>query len=128
MDDEGKIILKKIELDIIKRPRLALVNALSDWSRQWMMAYYGVASLVDPNQPAQMDQAVELKEQKEEHDSIMEEAIFANIEGLAALLQEAKAMGMPHVGPERPQPSEPQAPPDPAAAAATAEPAVRTGQ
>ena len=60
MDDEGKIILKKVQMDILAKPRMALVNALHDWDRQWMQAYYALVSGVDPDAPSDADQAQDL--------------------------------------------------------------------
>ena len=113
MDDEGNLLLKKVELDIRSRPRMALVNALHDWSREWMIAYYAIVSHVDPNSPADIDQNAEMTAQKQHHDSIMEQLPFANVGELSALLEDAHAMGMPSMlAPKRPQAAPPKPPPE----------------
>ncbi len=64
MDDEGNLLLKKVHMDILARPRLAIVNALNQWDREWMKAYYGLVSGVDPSAPADIDRVQALDEQK----------------------------------------------------------------
>ena len=112
MDDEGKLILKKVQMEILARPRLAIVNSLNRWDREWMTAYYSIVGSVDPNAPEDIDRAEALEEQKYKHDSIMELVAFSDVGELASLLQEAEDMGMPSLPGKRPQP-EAVDPPDP---------------
>ena len=120
MDDEGNLLLKRVELDMLRRPRLALVNELSEWSRRWMQEYYGLVSSVDPDSPADADQAEDMAGQKEKHDAIMELVPFSDVTGLAALLHDAQSIGMPvlragkrpQVDPTPPPPQDQGAPPE----------------
>ena len=111
MDDAGQLILKNVEKAILSKPRLGLAQSLQEWSREWLQAYYQIISGVDPNAPADADQVEDMAGQKEKHDAIMDLVPFSDVQGLAALLQDAEGIGMPslHAGkrPESPPPPPP---------------------
>ena len=112
MDDAGQLILKNVEKAILSKPRLGLAQSLQEWSREWLQAYYQIISGVDPNEPADADQVEDMAGQKEKHDAIMDLVPFSDVQGLAALLQDAEGIGMPalHAG-KRPEPTPPPPPP-----------------